>query len=99
LLIREVLAMRALAIAVTFVVTVGVSSLIIVGFGMGDTLQGAIDRDNQAQTHSATTVQSAESADAQEKNVKRLPTYLPTRDELGLPPPKPCPTCKNKHRK
>jgi hypothetical protein len=99
LLIREVLAMRALAIAAAFLVTVGVSSLIIVGFGMGDTLQGAFDRDNQAQTSNAAPVENAESAASQEKTYKHLPTYLPTREELGLPPPKHCPTCKNKHRK
>ena len=87
--------MRALAIAAAFVVTVGVSSLIIVGFGMGDTLRGMTDRDNQA----ATSSENAASTDAQEKTAKHMPTYLPTRDELGLPPPKPCPTCKNKHRK
>jgi hypothetical protein len=87
--------MRALLFTAAFLVTILVAFLAIAGFGMGDTLSG---KAAPTQPASSTTPDAASSTDSPGGSRKYLPGYYPTREEMGLPPAKPCESCGKKHR-
>jgi hypothetical protein len=87
--------MKALAITAAFLVTLLVAFLVLAGMGMGETLPGKAESTGPAQS---STTPDANASDASANTRKYVPGYFPTREEAGLPPAKPCESCKNKHR-
>jgi hypothetical protein len=93
--IFEVLVMRALLFTAAFLVTILVAFLAIAGLGMGDTLNG---KAAPTQPSSPATPDGTHSADSSANPRKYVPGYFPTREDMGLPPAKPCDSCGKKHR-
>jgi hypothetical protein len=89
--------MKALAIAAAFLVTILVAFLVLAGIGMGETVSGKAE--SAGPTQSSTPPPDANGSDGSANSRKFVPGYFPSREESGLPPAKPCESCKNKHRK